>query len=188
MKGMLLPAIILFVLIAFTCFVILLFLPNFLWLWQTIGGYVGAHPPVTIQAVFRPSYVPLTADHALFSLLASTEEKTGKQVQELLAYAVFYGKKEFKVDGVKVNMDEIINSKLKALVPDKDFALFVKSENYQDLEFGNPNLLADFTVSQDYCPTPSPMSLISPTPIHYMSVSTLTLPDLSKSYVVLYLG
>jgi len=189
-KGTLVATLILFVLVIITCFFILLILPNLLWAWQTAAGYVHAKGPVTVQVVIRPEHVPLTADHALFSLLSSTDNTTGKSFQELLAYAVYYGNTKFTIDGVDVNVERIIDSRMRFLVPDKDYYLEVAKEYREtpsDIRIGNQNFRFNFTEEIELCGATSTLTLFTP-PAKYMSRTTLTRPDLDKTNVILYLG
>jgi hypothetical protein len=168
-KGLLLAYVVTFVFIAITCLIILLILPNLLFVWRSVAEAPGLdlviRPPVTIDVIFKPEYYPLTADHALYSLLASTDVKTGKSVQELLAYASFYGSTEFDLEGeppsiLRVNVGNIVDSKMKFLVPDKDYSLII-----------SPNIRIGKSFESEYT-----------------SISTLTLPNLEKAKIILYLG
>lgn len=167
---------IVFCLVVITSFFILLVLPNILSIWQGgcsifdqyLGWTTGAKctPPITIQVIFKPEYLPLVADHALYSLLASTDSSTGLQIQELLAYGAEKKKKSFDLDvngkTVKIDLEQIIEEKMKFLVPENDYNLVVvqRGINFASKEFQTK----------------------------YKSTATISLSGLGKSMVVLYLG
>lgn len=126
----------------------------------------GFHSTFEIRVIQKPMFIPLTTDRALFSLLSTTDEDSNKQIQELLAYSVFYGKKQFTLNEngntIDIDLSEIIDSNLKYLLPDLDYRLVVYGTR---IEFGKKEFVSN-----------------------YSSSTTLTLPDLKKFEVVLYVG
>src|SRR5438309_10265788 len=127
-KG-LIDSIILGVLVTVTCFIIILVLPNILWIWTRFSQgpckvdiaaklifYACPQAPVTLETVFKPEYIPLTADHALFTVLETNDTSTGLQVQELLALAAFQGSDIITLNGNSYNVSKIVESKLDFLV------------------------------------------------------------------------
>ncbi len=159
-------------------------LPNFLWGWQTISGWTGGllHAPITVKVVLKPEHTPLTADHALFTLLASTENKTGKQVQELLAYGFYYDTQSLKINGETIDLKEVINSKIKLMAPDKDYYLKIE-KNGKKMEFGYPVKIESF----DPCAVESMLTFWEFGQGVYSATTTLTLPNLERASVFMVL-
>src|SRR5438445_152370 len=123
-RGML-ESITLFILVMVTAFVILLVLPNILWVWQRFSQgpckiditklIFNACPqaPVTLETVIKPEYFPLTSDHALFSLLAANDTSTGGlQIQELLALSAFHNSPTVSYGGQDYDVKSIVKEKL----------------------------------------------------------------------------
>jgi hypothetical protein len=183
---MLVTNIILFAIVVLTCFILLMLLPNFLWGWQYASGFTFGllHAPVTVKVVLTPLYSPLTADHALFTLLGSTDTKTNKQVQELLAYGALEGKKIIVVDGNDVDLEELIKTKMNAILPDKSYYLAVRREKENVLEFGTSEIE---TENYEPCNIESMLTYFS-FGGRYASTATLTLPNLERLRVVLVIG
>jgi hypothetical protein len=186
-KGEMFSTIVLSVLIIFTFAFLILILPNMLYGWQSVNQALGLRPPMTVQVVIKPEHIPLTADHTLFSLLASTDTTTGLQVQDLLAYASFYGNKQFKINGVDVDVNQIVSQKMNFLTDKSYYILVAKTYGNSIIEFGNPRLTFDFTQKLEACGSTSILTTLGPV-ANYKSMSTLTLPNLDRAYVVLYLG
>ena len=176
MKGQLPTTFIAFILSIITALIIFLILPNILAAWEFITG----HPPILIDVVVKPEQIPLTADHTLYSLLSSTDEQTGKSVQELLAYGAMYRNTSFvlKDEGKSFNVDlkTIVDSKMKFILKDFDYNLVVVNR----FGIGNENLGVTLTSSQG---TTKQIKTVKS-----RSSSTITLPDLSTVNVVLYMG
>src|SRR5438445_10656406 len=184
-KG-LIDSIILGVLVTVTCFIIILVLPNMLWIWTRFyqGSckvdiaklifYACPQAPVTLETVFKPEYIPLTADHALFTVLETNDTSTGLQIQELLALAAFQGSDIITLNGNSYNVSKIVESKLDFLVSTFNYKFILVSP----IET-NPS---SFIVS------PSIIQIgkydISP---QYFSMTSITLPDLKKTTVMLML-
>jgi len=174
MKGILVTTFVAFILSVITAFIIFLILPNILAVWQFITG----HPPILINIVVKPEFIPLTADHSLYSLLSSTDEQTGKSVQELLAYAAMNRNTSFvlKENGKSFNIDlkKIVDSKMKFLLPDFDYNLVVTNR---------------FSIGNEYLgQTPPSNQAEQLKKVKSRSSSTITLPDLSKVEVKLFIG
>jgi len=133
-------------------------------LFATLNSLPGSRAIVEIEVIEKPVLIPLTADHALYSLLATTDDNSGKQIQELLAYSVFYGKKDFTLNEnsntIDINLTEIIDSNLKYLLPGRDYNLAVQGTK---IEFGKKHFTSNFS-----------------------STTTLTLPDLRSFEVILH--
>lgn len=162
---------IIFVLIIIICYLILFFLPNILYLWKgvtevpIVGG--AFLPPATLVVVLEPLYLPLTGDHTLFTLLHTTEETTGLEIQELLAYAVYSGSPIVTANGKTVDVKDAIQKEMKFIIPEGSmgYNLVVISEDAKIFSVGT----RDFETK-------------------YFSSTTLTLPDLRKVEVYLYIG
>lgn len=176
------PTLIIFVIIMVTSLFVFLVLPNIISVWNascdalsnvvstiTLNSVKNActKSPVQIIVVVKPEYLPLTTDHALRSLLESTDSNSGKSVQELLGYGVFNKNTVYNLNGNSVDLTKIIDDDMNVLLPDKDYNLVVNSGL---LNFGNQNL--------------AQLSLGSTTVYH--SSTTLTTPDLHKVQVVLF--
>ena len=172
-KG-LVDSIVLGVLVVITCFVILLVLPNILWIWTRFAqGACKFDPshlffgcpqaPVTLETVIKPEYIPLTADHMLFTLLSSNDSSTGLQIQELLALSASQVSDTIILNGNSYNVTQIVQGKLD----------FLRSDfNYNFVVYSNPQIQIG-------------KSDITP---QFFSTSSITLPDLSKDKVELILG
>ena len=184
------PTLVIFVVIAVTSLLIFLILPNILSVWEASCDLLSSSlkpitiplniknpctkSPVQIYVVVKPEYLPLTADHALRSLLESTDLDSGKQVEELLAYGVLNGKATFSLENKNVDLEKIIGQKMNSLLPDRDYNLIVKSGL---LNFGNQNLPnLENEMSRDQYKIPQ-----------YRSSTTLTTPDLKKVQVILFI-
>ncbi len=162
-------------------------LPNFLWGWQYASGFTFGilHAPVTVKVVLHPLYSPLTADHALFTLLGSTDKQTNKQIQELLAYGALEGNKRIVVDGNEVDLEELIKSKMNAILPaGKTYYLAVRREKENVLEFGTSEIE---TEKYEPCNIESMLTYFN-LGGSYASTATLTLPNLEKLRVILVIG
>jgi hypothetical protein len=158
-KGLLVAELVSFCLVVVTSFIIYLTLPNIIAAWETATG----KSPITVKVVMTPEFLPLTADHTLRALLASTDDQTGMQVQELLAYAAKEKNTNFNLaDGKSVDLEKVIDKKINFLVPEMDYNIVVIDKN---IDIGNKKFASKFRSS-----------------------STITLPDLSRAEVILYLG
>jgi len=175
LKGLFVATFIAFIISIITAFIIFLILPNILAVWQFVTG----HPPILINIVVKPEYIPLTADHGLYSLLSSTDDQTGKSVQELLAYAAMNSNTSFvlkeKGKVFDVDLKKIVESKMQFILPDFDYNLVVTNR----FSIGN-EFLGQTKTSQN----PAEQSK----PVKSKSTSTITLPDLSKVEVKLFIG
>jgi len=182
------PTLIIFVVVVVTALLVFLVLPNIISVWEASCDFISdaistvtlqqvknacTKSPVQIDVVVKPEYLPLTADHALRSLLETTDRGSGKQVQELLAYAVLNQKATFSLDGKNIDLQKIIDEKMNFLLPGKQYNLVVKSGL---LNFGNQNL-AELS-------SETPQDQVGKLP-KYRSSTTLTTPDLKKVQVVL---
>jgi hypothetical protein len=154
------PTLLMFVVIVLTSLLIFLVLPNMISIWnascdvvsQTISTITLQNvknactkSPVQIEVVIKPEYLPLTSDHALRSLLQTTDEGSGKTVQELLAYAVENKKATFSLDGKSIDVEKVVDKEMNSLLPDRQYNLVVKSGL---LNFGNQNLNELYQISQ----------------------------------------
>src|SRR5437867_6979748 len=125
-KGFL-EEVVLMILVVVTCFLILFILPNLLWIWQNFSKTVCSFqigvingcpkPPVTLETIIKPEYIPLTADHALFSLLDSKDRTTGLEIQEILALATNQKSKTVTISGSTYDLDLIVQQKMNVLAP-----------------------------------------------------------------------
>lgn len=99
------------------------------WLRTIIGA------PFTVDVIFKMKYYPTVTDHALISLLMVEEPKTGKNIGDLLGYAVAQGKKKPEVNGKVVDLDKLINEHIEFMLPNLEYHLKVSS-----LDFGKKDL------------------------------------------------
>lgn len=177
---------ILFAIVVLTCFIILMLLPNFLWGWQYVSGLTHGwlHAPVTVKVTLNPLHTPLTSDHALLTLLGSTETKTNKQVQELLAYGALEKSKKIVVDNNEIDLEELIRTKMETIIPNRDYYLAVRNEEENILEFGNSEIE---TKEYNPCNLGSMLTYFQ-FGGRYSSYTTLTLPNLQKLKVILVTG
>ncbi|MFH0710996.1 MAG: hypothetical protein V1944_00290 [Candidatus Aenigmatarchaeota archaeon] len=181
------PTLVIFVVVIVTSFLVFLVLPNIISVWESSCDFVSdavstitfqqvknacTKSPVQIEVVIKPEYLPLTADHALRSLLETTDSASGKQVQELLAYGVMNKNAKFSLEGNEIDLEKIMDQKMNSLLPDKEYNLVVKSGL---LNFGNPSLAEVRSESLEAGMFPQ-----------YRSTTTLTTPDLKKVQVVLF--
>ncbi|MCS7106227.1 MAG: hypothetical protein NZ942_02845, partial [Candidatus Aenigmarchaeota archaeon] len=142
------------------------------------------HAPATVKVSINPLHIPLTADHALFTLLASTETKTNKQIQELLAYGAAEKNKKINVNGNDIDLDEIIKRKMEIIVPNKIYYIAVRDGKENVLEFGNPEIE---TEEFNPCNFGSMLTYFD-FGGRYSSTTTLTLPNLQRLRVILVIG
>ena len=186
------PTLVIFVAVVALSFIILLILPNVYAAWSGACDFTSTvvstvtfnsiqnictKSPIQIEAVIKPEYLPLTADHALLSLLESTDSASGKQIQELLAYGVLNGKSTFSLDGKNIDLNKVIDEKMNSLLPNRDYYLVIKSGL---LSFGNKNIVqTQPTQPQQRLGTKEPVD-------QYRSSTTLTSPDLKKIQVVMF--
>lgn len=175
-KGQTVLKFIVFIIVSVTSLIFIFVLANILFAYQTVTG----KPPIIFDVVVKPEYIPLLADHSLYTLLSSTDEGTGKQVQELLAYSAFQGKTSIDISGKgKVDVEKIVDEKMKFILPDKEYNLVIQGTS---INLGNNNLGITTNV-------PSPQSTTASTQTYSSkSVSTITLPNLKKVEVILYIG
>lgn len=161
-KG-LLPAYIIGLLVSVILVVIILLILSLIM--GTITALPGTRSPIETEIVVKSVYLPLLADRALYSLLSTKDLQTGLQISELLAYAAYYKKTSFQlnVDGqtFDVNVEKIVDTNMKFLAKGKEYKLEVG----ESLQLGNKKIVSKFT-----------------------SLTTLTLPDLKKVKLTLYLG
>lgn len=171
-KGMTVATILVSVFLIVLCFLALLFF-LFLGAWKFVSNSVPfVKSPILLETVIVPEYQPLSSDHALFSLLYSTDQKTKKTIHELLAYSVSYGKYNFQVDGVDVDVEETVKEKMVFFYPKKEyFILFPQQQMF----------LGSSSVSLSHC-----SNLIGVFECTSGATSTITLPDLKKAEVQLW--
>jgi hypothetical protein len=184
------PSVVIFVCIVVTSMIVFLILPNVIAVWDATCDIVSntistvtfqqvknacTKSPVQIEVIIKPEYLPLTADHTLRSLLESTDSSSGKQIQELLGYAVVNKKSTFSLDGKNIDLEQIIDQKMSVLSENKDYYLNVKNGV---LIYGDPN------IGEVVRPAKSEAGNIK---IYqtYKSSTTLTTPDMKKVQVVL---
>lgn len=177
-KGMIFANIVVFILVALTTLIIIFTLPNILSVYKTLTG----SSPIVIDVIFKPEYIPLSADHALFTLLSSTDPKTGKQIQELFAYAVAQGKTSFDLstDGHKtnVNLENTVDGMMEFILPNNKYEIVVKNTN---IDIGNKGLAAAGSASRSETSSNQEIYVAK-------STTTLTLSNLKKVEVILYIG
>jgi len=99
------------------------------WLRTIIGA------PFTVDVIFKMKYYPTVADHALISLLMVEESETGKNIGDLLGYAVEQGNERIYVDGKFVFLDVLIDEEMEFMLPNLEYHLKVSS-----LDFGKEDL------------------------------------------------
>jgi hypothetical protein len=137
---------------------------------------------VTVEIVLKPKYFPVLADHALLTLLRTNT--TGRSMQDILMWAVYFDTLDLncstragfmhlcwpsdavphtELDGVnseEIDVIGLVDGIMKFVLPELDYYLAVG-----DLDFGRVG--------------------IEP---QWVAETQLSLPDLSKKRVTLYLG
>lgn len=150
--------IVIFAITVIVIFIYLMIAPNLIMLMGKTP-FVGT-AFVTVETVIKPRYFVPLASHTLKSLLLSHDLDTGMSVREILSVSAYTGRKEVEIDGKIVNVEEIVNKKMKFFLPSKDFLLIVGR-----LKFGNTNLKSEYSAS-----------------------TYITLPNGKEVKVILYVG
>lgn len=92
--------------------------------------------PITVEVTLKIRYFNLTTEHALRSLLSVTEDSTGKNIQELLAFAMEQGSGTVSIGDKTVDLSTVIGRELGFLIQGREYYL-VAGTGPGKLEFGD---------------------------------------------------